>query len=127
MAKRVWRWILAALFVTAGIIHFARPAPFVSIVPPVLPSPLILVYISGLAEIAGGLGLLIPQLRRAAGIGLVLLLVAVFPANSYMAWCDVEVAGTRFPWWAHAIRLPLQLVLIALVVWAADLRRSKTA
>lgn len=127
MAKLIFRWLLAALFLTAGALHFVKPAVFVSIVPPVLPAPYALVLISGAAEIAGGLGLLVPQLRRAAGIGLVLLLIAVFPANIYMAWSDVEVAGTRFPWWAHAIRLPLQLVLIALVAWTADLRWSKTA
>ncbi len=110
---------------SAGITHFAKPDMFVRIVPPFLPWPLALVLISGFFEIAGGLGLLIPAIRRAAGIGLIALLVAVYPANIYMAVSGVPFGETQVPWWGHAIRLPLQFVFIALVFWVADLRRSK--
>ena len=79
-----FRWFLAASFVAVGVGHFTNPAPFVSIVPPYLPEPLALVYISGFFEILGGIGLLIPQTRRAAGWGLLALLVAVYPANIHM-------------------------------------------
>lgn len=119
--KAAFRWLLTTLFCTAGVLHFLRPEPFTQIVPPMLPAPPLLVLLSGAAEIAGGVGLAIPKLRRAAGIGLVLLLVAVFPANIYMAIYDIAPAGLDLPWWGHAIRLPLQFVLIGLVVWVTDL------
>lgn len=99
--------------------------PFVRIVPPYLPRPLELVWISGLLEIAGGCALLLPSLRRSGGLGLVLLLLAVFPANIYMATHDVPFGSTRLPWWGHLIRLPLQFALLAAVVWAADLRKPR--
>ncbi|HEX4412647.1 MAG TPA: hypothetical protein VH107_03395 [Lacipirellulaceae bacterium] len=116
----------ALLFISAGITHFAKPGIFVHIVPPFLPWPLALVLVSGFFEIAGGLGLLVPALRSAAGIGLIALLVAVYPANIYMAISGVPFGDTQVPWWGHAIRLPLQFVMIAQVYWVADLRRSKS-
>ena len=110
---------LAVAFVGSGVLHLVRPRVFEAIVPPSLPAPRLLVYVSGVAEIAGGLGLLVPALREAAGWGLVALLVAVFPANVYMA----RQAG-RFrrvaPAWALWARLPLQAVLIAWVLWASQ-------
>src|SRR5580692_9212259 len=83
--KTVARTLLGLLFIAAGVNHFAHPGFYERIVPPPLPSPALLVVISGVAEIAGGLGVLIPATRKAAGIGLVALLIAVFPANVYMA------------------------------------------
>ena len=77
--------LTGVLFVGAGAMHFVRPAMYEKIVPPQLGHAPELVAISGIAEIAGGLGLLIPRTRRAAGLGLVALLVAVWPANIYMA------------------------------------------
>lgn len=121
MLRAILRWLLTALFCTAGVLHFVRPEPFTQIVPPLLPAPHLLVLISGAAEIAGGVGLAIPKLRRAAGIGLVALLLAVFPANIYMAMYDIKPAGLDLSWWGHAIRLPLQFVLVGLVVWVAEL------
>lgn len=110
--------LLAAAFACAGVLHFVRPRMFEAIVPPSLPAPRLLVYVSGVAEVAGGLGLLVPSLRVWAGWGLAALLVAVFPANVYMAR-----QAPRFrriaPRWALMLRLPLQLVLIAWVLWAA--------
>ena len=77
--------IPCVLFIAAGAMHFIRPAMYRAIVPPQLGHAGALVAISGVAEIAGGLGLMIPQTRRAAGIGLIALLLAVWPANIYMA------------------------------------------
>ena len=114
------RWLAAGLFVAAGVTHFARPEWFVRIVPPQLPSPSTLVLVSGVAEVAGGLGLLPSQTRRAAGWGLVVLLVAVFPANIYMA-VRADRFGDVGPAWAMWARLPLQGVLIAWVAWAGGL------
>ncbi len=97
----------------AGAMHFLRPAPYVKIMPPFIPAPLAMVYISGAAEIAGGLGLCLPFTRRAAGWGLVALLIAVFPANVYMATNHVQVTQRPLPSLLVWARLPLQ----ALLVW----------
>src|SRR5579862_9778794 len=105
-------FLTAAFFTFAGFLHFVRPAPFVQIVPPFIPHPLAMVYLSGAAEIAGGLGLLVRPLRRAAAWGLVALLVAVFPANIYMALDQVQVTAVSLPVWLLWGRLPLQFVLI---------------
>jgi uncharacterized membrane protein len=106
-------------FVAAGAFHFVRPALYTRIVPPFLPFPLALVYISGVAEILGGIGVLIPSLRAWAGLGLIVLLIAVFPANIYMA-VGPEHAGLGVPPIWLWLRLPLQLVLIAWVAWATQ-------
>ena len=111
---------LAAFFVLTGVTHFVKPKLFTAIVPPGLPAPGVLVAVSGAAEIAGGAGLLFEPLRVAAGVGLIFLLAAVFPANVFM----VRNAG-RFrqvaPAWALWARLPLQPVLMAAVAWASGL------
>lgn len=107
-----------------GIDHFVLPDFFVRIVPRVLPHPLLLVQISGFFEVLGGLGLLAPWLRarRAAGIGLVLLYVAVFPANINMV-VHPELGG-NIPLWALWARLPFQIVFIALALWVSSAPRS---
>ncbi|GAB3301571.1 DoxX family protein [Hymenobacter tenuis] len=110
-------YVLAFLFIGAGILHFVVPAGFLRIVPPYLPAPLLLVYLSGAAELAGGLGLLLPATRRLAGWGLILLLIAVFPANVYML--QTHGAGLPVPVWALWLRLPLQAVLMAWVWWSS--------
>ena len=92
--------------------HFVVPDLYLKIMPPALPHPLALIYVSGIAEIAGGIGLLVPFARRAAAYGLVLLLIAVFPANIYSAVAHVPsqgILGNQFLQW---LRLPLQLPLI---------------
>ena len=115
-AGRRWlRYGLALLFVGAGALHFIRPEIFERIVPPMLPAPRLLVLLSGAAEVAGGLGLLLPATRRWAAWGLLALLVAVFPANVYM----VQLAGPlHIPAWVLWARLPLQPLLLW-AVWRA--------
>lgn len=113
MIRTIARWLLAVFFVAAGINHFLNPGLYLSMMPPWLPQPELLNQISGAAEIAGGMGVLIPALRRWAAWGLIALLVAIFPANLHIAmngWSGVDIA----PWilWA---RLPVQLVFIAWV------------
>ena len=105
----------------AGIGHFVKPDTYEKIVPPYLPNPAALVIISGVAEIAGGIGLMIPRLRRAAGWGLIALLFAVFPANIYM----VQHPGQfDIPVWILWARLPFQVVFIAWV-WLVALKGTK--
>ena len=106
------RLALALLFVVAGSLHFVVPAPYRGIMPTWLPAHAALIAISGAAEIAGGIGLLLPQTRRAAGMGLSLLLVAVFPANIQML---LLYRARGVPWWGELLlwlRLPLQFLLI---------------
>ncbi len=113
------RILLAILFVTVGVLHFVKAGLFEQIVPPYLPWPLALVYISGVFEIMGGCGILIRPLRRIASWGLIALLIAVFPANIHMAVNNVVPAGadfTPFQLWA---RLPMQLVFIVWVWWCS--------
>lgn len=108
---------LASLFLASGIGHFVDSDAFVAIVPPYLPSPLALVAISGAFEIAGAIGLLLPATRPAAGIVLILLMIAVFPANLHMALHADEFP--RFAPWLLWVRLPLQAVLIAWAWWCS--------
>lgn len=84
-------------------------------IPAWLPMPLMLVYVSGAAEVAGGLGLVFPATRRWAAWGLIALFVAVFPANLNMALNDIPLGEHHLPTWLLWARLPFQLVLIA---WA---------
>lgn len=111
------RWLLTIFMVLAGINHFRAPDPYIAMTPDFLPAPLALVYISGVAEILGGLGLILPQTRRLAAWGLILLLLAVFPANINMAINDIPLDGRDLPTWALWGRLPLQALLIAWAYW----------
>lgn len=115
MTERGGRLLLAAVFVSSGILHFAVPNLYVRIVPPLFAHQTALVLISGAAEILGGIGLLHPSTRRLSGYGLALLLVAVFPANIYMVVAHVPDSGIMGQRWLQWLRLPLQLPLI---VWA---------
>jgi len=107
---------LGAFFVAAGANHFVQTDFYVSIMPPYLPAHLLLVYVSGVFEIVGGLGVVVPRVRVAAGVGLVLLLIAVFPANVHMALNPDLFPGIR-PGVLLA-RLPLQALMIAWAYWA---------
>jgi uncharacterized membrane protein len=101
----------AVLFIAAGAMHFVRPQMYAKIVPPALGHEAELVAISGLAEIAGGIGLLVPATRRSAAYGLIALLLAVWPANIFMAVDAKQFSGVA-PAWALWLRVPLQLPLI---------------
>lgn len=114
--KSTLRWLLAAMMMAAGALHFIVPEKFLPIVPQGLPAPRLLVLVSGFFEIAGGLGLLIPRTRRAASWGLMALLAAVFPANVYMATHKIYTDNSWILWG----RLPFQAVLIAWAWWAGS-------
>jgi uncharacterized membrane protein len=103
--------------------HFVIPESYVRIMPGWLPAHRALVLVSGACEIAGGIGLLVPRVRRWAGIGLVLLLLAVWPANAQM-WMNARAAHQSA--WAQALlllRLPMQIVLMWWV-WRASHPRA---
>jgi uncharacterized membrane protein len=115
--KEVLRVILAVSIVVVGVTHFLTPIPYVRIVPPQLPNPLALVYISGFFEILGGIGLLIPFVSVAAAWGLIALFVAVFPANINMAVNQIAIENVPHNPALYWARLPFQAVLIAWAWW----------
>lgn len=119
--RKVSLYALSIFITGAGILHFLLPQPFMDIVPAYLGHEKLIVYLSGVAEIVLGLGILPRATRVLAAWGLVALLVAVFPANIYMAMNGITPAGLpAVPTWAQWARLPLQFVLIG---WAMGFAR----
>ena len=121
--KRPLLYVMGPLYVVAGVLHFVVPELYAQIIPPFLPAPLALVYLSGVAEIAVGIGVLIPRTRRYAAWATIALLIAIFPANVYMATSMVVVDGIGGSDPSPLIRwgrLPLQGVLILWAYWYTD-------
>jgi uncharacterized membrane protein len=119
-ARRVGlRCFLAGAMVAVGVLHFVSTGFFVGMVPAALPAPEVLVAVSGVFEVLGGVGLLVPRARRAASLGLALLYIAVFPANINMV-VHPEL-GHGVPVLLLWARLPLQFVFIA---WALYVGRD---
>lgn len=115
------RLLLANLFIAAGVNHFVMPRTYEPVVPPRLSAHAKqLVQISGVAEIAGGIGVLVPFTRRLSGLSLIVLLAAVFPANLYMARKPERFH--KIPRWALYARLPLQPLMMA---WAWRATRAR--
>jgi uncharacterized membrane protein len=117
-------YLIGALFVVAGALHFRFPRAYEEIVPSYLPAHRELVAISGLFEILGGAGVMLPRTRTFAGWGLIALLLAVFPANLQMATDSARYAKLAPAWILYA-RLPLQYLLIRWV-YAACVRSART-
>jgi len=114
--KRILLWIMSVFYVFAGVMHFVNPGFYMPMMPPYLPWHLELVYLSGVAEIVLGLAVLVPAWRRLAAWGIILLLIAIFPANLHIALYNVPIGGASEGAGAlNWVRLPFQLVLI---VWA---------
>lgn len=109
-SKRLALYAMTAAYVLAGVNHFVRPETYRRIMPPWLPSHGLLIAVSGVAEIVLGLLLLPKATRRWAAWGIILLLIAVFPANAYMAVDWTQKAHPLV--WAAYLRLPLQGLLI---------------
>ncbi len=117
-ARPAMRWLMAAFYLAAGLLHLARPESFLPIVPDWVPAPRQVILLTGVAEIAGAIGLLIPRLRQAAGIGLALYALGVFPANIKHAFEGVDLTGLPSSWWYHGPRLVAQPVLIWWALYA---------
>lgn len=113
--KRVGLVLVFLWFLFGGVAHFSLTDVEMRIVPPAIPWPRAAVLISGVFELLGAVGILIPATRRAAGIGLFLLTIAVTPANVYMLQ-HAELFNV--PRWALIARLPFQAVLLALILWS---------
>jgi uncharacterized membrane protein len=106
-------------FLIGGIAHFAATDLEMRIVPPYIPWPRAAVLVSGAFELLGAIGLLFRMTRRAAGLGLFLLTLAVTPANVYMLQRSELFA---VPHWALIVRLPVQLALLVVIAWSTDWR-----
>lgn len=114
----IHRHLIGSLFILAGIMHFLKPEFFMRIMPEYLPWHKPLVLISGFFEITGGIGLMFPFFQAFASWGLILLLLAVFPANIEMYRSYHKRLGFTPFVWALLLRLPLQFVLIWWIYWA---------
>lgn len=113
--KLILKYLFAAFFVLAGLNHFINTDFYLKIMPPYLPLHLLIVYLSGVVEIVLGLLLLVPRFTHVAAWGLIALLVAVSPVNIHMA-----INHELYPEYTVAavwLRLPLQIVFIALAYW----------
>lgn len=117
--RTIARLVLAAAYLVAGIAHLTRPAGFLAITPHWVPAPELVVALTGVAELAGAIGLMIPRMRGAAGIGLALYALCVWPANINHAVNDIPLGGTHLSWWYHGPRLALQPVIIWWALWAS--------
>jgi uncharacterized membrane protein len=117
-ARILFRWLLTLAYAYAGWAHLARPAPFLAIIPPWVPTPELVVAATGVAEIAGAVGLMIPATRKAAGWGLALYALCVWPANVHHALANVAIGGETLSWWYHGPRLAAQPLIIWWALWA---------
>jgi uncharacterized membrane protein len=119
MTRTVFRVILAVFYFAAGVAHLRAPAGFIQITPAWVPFPAEVVALTGIAEIAGAIGLFIPSLRKAAGIGLAAYAVCVFPANINHAINNIALGGQALGWGYHGPRFLMQPVLVWLALWVS--------
>ena len=122
--REAGRIALVIMFLFTGFSHFSSlKHDFAAMIPEPLPNDLWVIYVTGVFEIAGALGLLIPRIRRLAGIYLVLLLVAMFPANVNAIINGIPFGGDApTPLW---VRAPMQLLYIGMVWWTSIKKNSK--
>jgi uncharacterized membrane protein len=119
-AKSILRTALGMFFIFASTFHFTASEIEMKIIPPSLPWRRSAVYISGIFELLGGIGLLLPRYKRPASIGLATLLVAIVPANIYHAVLYFKKGGPPNARFYHYARIPLQVVLILVTLWSGS-------
>ncbi|MCW5701999.1 MAG: DoxX family protein [Bradyrhizobium sp.] len=120
MSRSVMRWVLAAFYATAGVAHLMAPEKFLLITPSWVPFAPAVILITGLCEIAGAAGLLVPTLRRPAGLALAAYALCVWPANFKHAIDGIDLPWLASSWWYHGPRLALQPVIIWWTLYAAE-------
>jgi uncharacterized membrane protein len=119
------RWLLALFYFVAGVVHLRSPEGFLAITPHWVPFPHEVVAFTGIAEIAGAIGLLVPRTtvswaRPAAAIGLALYALCVWPANFNHALNNIAMNGETLSWWYHGPRLAAQPLIIWLALWVGE-------
>jgi uncharacterized membrane protein len=119
--RRLLRWLSAATFIPFGLLHIFRAEAFLPIMPPLIPYPRAVVVATGVAEILGGIGILLPPTRKAAAVGLALYAVGVYPANVYHALAHKHVPPLPDSWWYHGPRLAAQPLFIWWALFAGGL------
>jgi len=118
MLKKILLWSMGVFYVFAGIMHFVATDFYMPMMPPYLPLHLELIYLSGIAEIALGVGVMLPAYRKVAAWGIIALLIAVFPANLHIALNNIPIGGASEGLGAaNYIRLPVQGLLILWAWW----------
>ena len=121
-AQRIGVVLAAIFYVVAGALHFIKPEPYLRIMPPYILWHVAMVRVSGVFEILGGLGLLVSETRRSAAWGLIALLIAVFPANIYMATHPIDAGAVSIAPVLRWGRLPVQLLLVWWLLWCTKPR-----
>jgi len=111
-ARNILRWLLAAAFLIAGVAHVRSPGGFLAITPSWVPFPRETIFVTGVCEILGAIGLFVPRLRRIAGIMLAAYAICVYPANVKHAIDHIAVGGATLGWWYHGPRLAFQPVIV---------------
>jgi uncharacterized membrane protein len=122
MIRAALRWVLAVFYGAAGVLHLVKPTPFLTIMPAWVPAPEAIVALTGVAEIAGAIGLLQPfssALRRWAGVGLALYALCVWPANINHFIMDMARADSGLGLAYHVPRMIAQPVIIWLALWVS--------
>lgn len=117
MLRNALRVFVALAYLIAGVAHLRAPGGFLQITPGWVPYPEAVVALTGVAEIAGAIGLMIPRVRYAAGVGLALYALFVFPANINHALNDIAIGGRDLSWWYHGPRLVAQPAVIWIALW----------
>lgn len=118
---------MAAVFLFTGTDHFANPQRYLPMMPPYVPWPGAMIYLSGFFELLGAAGLLWQRTRRWAAYGLAVLLLVVFQANIYVALSGGQVEGLPAGGWYYWIRLLLQFVFIGWALWCGRVEGNKSA
>ena len=117
--KTIFCYLLALFFFVAGITHFTQDEAYAGIVPPLLPFPFIIVWVTGIMELFFAVGLAIKKFRKISGFWLAPFLLAVLPANIYMAMYNIPLGDMESSSTALWVRVALQFPLIALILWAS--------
>jgi uncharacterized membrane protein len=118
------RIVLGLAFIVASTFHFTASEVQTKIIPPFLPWRRAAVYITGVLELLGGYGLLLPRFKRQASWGLAALLVAIVPANIYHAVVYFKKGGPPNMRVYHWVRMPIQVILIVLTLWSGSLEHN---
>ncbi len=121
----IFRWLATGFFLVAGAMHFVIPDFYQAMMPPFIPFQDFFIVITGIAEMAGAIGIQLPKYRRLAGLLMIVMLVAIFPANIYVAWSQPVLPNVAYSsgamWW----RLLLQPVFIAWI-WSVSVMKTDT-